>query len=255
MDFNLFQWLLVFLRASALLALFPIFSARNTPVQVRVALGAATALLIAPNLPGLPLAAPATVLGLMELFLKEIGAGLLIGFMSRMIFFALDFAGGLMSAEIGLLFSPDPDPFSSTETQAPGLILYYLAAMLMLSLDLHHWLLVAFQRSYTVLPAGGAHLQQALMLEVLKGSALIFRIALQIAAPVVAVSFIITLLFSVLGRAVPQMNVFSESFAIRALAGLSVFGLTMNLMASHISNYLRRLPDDLLRVAQLMGVG
>jgi flagellar biosynthesis protein FliR len=254
-DFNLFQWLLVFLRASALLTLFPLFSARNTPIHVRIALGATAALLIAPNLPDLPAAAPADLLDLIGLFMKEIGAGLLIGFVSRMIFYALDFAGGLMSAEIGLLFSPDPDPFSSTESQAPGLIMYYLAAMLMLSLDLHHWLLIAFQRSYVVLPPGAAHLQQALLLQVIKDSALVFRIALQIAAPVVAVSFIITMLFSVLGRAVPQMNVFSESFAIRALAGLSVFGLTVNLMASHISNYLRRLPDDLLLVAQMMGVG
>jgi hypothetical protein len=51
------------------------------------------------------------------------------------------------------------------------------------------------------------------------------------------------------------MNVFHESFTIRTLAGLSVFGLTLQLMSQHIINYLRRLPEDMLSVAQLLGSG
>ena len=62
-------------------------------------------------------------------------------------------------------------------------------------------------------------------------------------------------MFSVIGRAVPQMNIFVESLAFRILAGLMVFGLSLNLMAQHIVNYLRRLPEDLVRVAQLLGGG
>ena len=42
----------------------------------------------------------------------------------------------------------------------------------------------------------------------------------------------------------PQMNVFAESFPIKSLAGLFVFGMTVTLMASHITNYLRRLPGE-----------
>ena len=45
------SWLMVFLRASGMLAVFPLFSPSNLPVQVRVALGALMALLIAPALP------------------------------------------------------------------------------------------------------------------------------------------------------------------------------------------------------------
>jgi flagellar biosynthesis protein FliR len=77
-------------------------------------------------------------------------------------------------------------------------------------------------------------------------------VALQISAPVIAVSFVITLVFSVFSRAVPQMNVFSESFSFRIVGGLIVFGFTLQLTAQHVLNYLRRLPDDLLRVGQLL---
>jgi flagellar biosynthesis protein FliR len=56
-----------------------------------------------------------------------------------------------------------------------------------------------------------------------------------------------------LGRAVPQMNVFAESFGFRIVGGLIVFGFTLDLTAQHVTNYLERLPDDLLAVAQMMG--
>jgi flagellar biosynthesis protein FliR len=48
---NLANWLMVFLRASSMLAVFPIFSARNFPVQLRLALGALLAGMVAATLP------------------------------------------------------------------------------------------------------------------------------------------------------------------------------------------------------------
>ncbi len=254
MDFGLANWMCVFVRAGALLSVFPLFSSQNFPIQVRLALGASLAFLVAPTLP------PAPVAGLslgatITLIAGEVGIGLVLGFASRMVFYAIDFAGGIIATEIGLTFSPNMNPFSNAQQDSPGLVLYFLAAMLMLSLDLHHWLLVAFQRTYQFLPIGHAGLREALFEDILRRSSGIFLLAVQLAAPIIAVSFLMSLVFSVLGRAVPQMNVFVESFSFRLLIGLGVFGLTLNLMAQHLLNYLRRLPDDLLRVAQLLNPG
>jgi flagellar biosynthetic protein FliR len=151
-----------------------------------------------------------------------------------------------------------PQEFSSLtggNAMAPSMALYWLALMLLLSLDLHHWMIAGFERSYALVPIGGAHLSEGLLLDVVGRSLKVFVIALQVAAPVMAVSFIITLVFAVLSRAVPQMNVFSESFPVRTLAGLLTFGLTCNFMAQHIANYLRRLPEDMLSVARWAGTG
>ena len=162
-----------------------------------------------------------------------------------MIFFALDIAGTIISTEIGLQLPTSLNPMSGAQMNSAGSLLYYLAAMLWLNLDLHHWMLVGLQRTYSFLPVGGAHLSAGLLPDVISRTSQIFLIALQLSAPIMAVSFIISLVFSVLGRAVPQMNVFQESFVFRILIGLSVFGLTMNLMSQHIINFLRRLPEDM----------
>lgn len=251
---DLTNWMMVFLRVSAMLSIFPVFSATNFPVQLRLALGALLAAFICPVLPPAPVQ-NLDLWGLVGAMAMEVCIGLALGFASRMIFFALDLTAAIISTEIGLQLPASLNPMSGAQSNSAGAILYYLAAMLWLNLDMHHWMLAGLQKTYTFLPMGGAHLSAALMTDMVARTSQIFLIALQLSAPIMAVSFIISLVFSVLGRAVPQMNIFHESFVFRILIGLSVFGLTMQLMSQHIINFLRRLPEDVLQVAQLLGAG
>jgi flagellar biosynthetic protein FliR len=241
-------------RVGAFLSVLPFFSATNFPVRLRVALAALTALLLTPSLPAFP-RHDLSLISTFGLMAEEGGIGLLLGFTARMVFYAVDLAGGLIATEMGLNLGSVFNPLTGSQTQAPASIMFFLAAVVMLTLDLHHWMLVGFERTYSVLPVGGAHLSGALLTVVVGQSANIFWVALQIAAPIIAVSFVITVVFAVLSRAVPTMNVFAESFAFRTMCGLAVFGLTMQLMAQHVLNYLRRLPDDLMSMAQLLGAG
>ncbi|HTA31176.1 MAG TPA: flagellar biosynthetic protein FliR [Candidatus Cybelea sp.] len=248
---ELTNWLMVFLRASSMLAVFPIFSARNFPTQLRLALGALLALMVAATMPADAVQA-SDFWGLAGQMAVEVGLGLLIGFVSRMIFYTLEIVGSIVSTEIGLSIPPGFNPLDEMQMTAASSMLYYLAAVLWLTMDMHHWMLIAFKKTYLYVPIGAAHMSQALVTDMITRTAGIFVIALQMSAPLLAVSFIISLIFAVLGRAVPQMNVFAESFAVRPLVGLSVFGLTLDLMSEHIMNYMRRLPEDMLRVAQAL---
>jgi flagellar biosynthetic protein FliR len=247
-----YNWVLVFLRMSAFLLVLPFFSATNFPIAMRVALGAFSALLLAPLLPPVALGGLSffTVFGVM---IQEVTIGLLLGFVSRMVFYAADLAGNIIATEIGLNMGSIFNPMTKQSSPVPSTILFFMAAIVMVTMDLHHWALVGFQQTYLVLPIGGAHLNNSLFEAVVSHTSRIFVVALQISAPVIAVAFIVMTVFSVLSRAVPQMNVFILSFPFRIGAGLAVFGFTLQLTAQHVMNYLHKLPDDLLNVARLMG--
>lgn len=251
METELQNWIFAFVRAGAFLTLLPVFSAASVPVTLRVLLAAMLAFLVGPTLGPVP-ASPGFFSSIGRLVAEAL-IGLTLGFTTRLVFGAFEVAGQLITSELGLNLSSIVNPISTAPTQAPGMMLFLLATVLMFALDLHHWLIVGFVKSYAVLPVGGAHLREAVFEHLLKQTANMFVIAIQMAAPIMAVSFVVTLVFSVLGRAVPQMNVFSESFALRITAGLVVFALTLPLIAEHMSNALRRMPDDVLRVAQWLG--
>jgi flagellar biosynthesis protein FliR len=253
MELDYYNWLLVFLRASAFLLVLPFFSAVNFPVTVRVAIGALTALLLAPLLPAFSLD-KLDFISLLGVMIREVSIGLLLGFVSRMVFYAADLAGSVISTEMGLNLATILDPMNQQSSQIAGTILFYIASMVMLALNLHHWVLLGFERTYEVLPMGGAHLNSALFETIVAQTSRIFVVAVEISAPVIAVAFVVTLVFSLLGRTVPQMNVFSEMLGFRIVGGLIVFGFTLQLTSQYVVNYLHRLPDDLLTVAQMLGV-
>jgi len=252
MDFgDLNSWMLVFLRASGLMAVFPIISGKNVPIRIRVMLTVLFSFLIHPSLPAVNLG-DVPFLGLMGLFTREILVGLAIGFFSRLLFFGLEIAGVVIAFQMGLQVSNSINPVSETQTQTPGTILHYLGALIFLSLDLHHWTLMGFYRSFELVPFGTAEIPEGLLHHVVSRTGDLFNLALLLAAPTLAVALIITFIFAILGRAVPQMNVFGESFAVRTLAGLGVFGLTISLMARHIITFLNTLPNDLETVIQFL---
>jgi flagellar biosynthesis protein FliR len=249
-DFD--NWMLVFLRVSAFLLVLPFFSMSNFPVTMRVAVGAIIAMLIAPLLPAFPLGRLGfiSVLGVM---IQEVSVGLLFGFSARMIFYAVDIAGSVVSTELGLNLASILDPISQQSSQIAGTILMFLATIVMFTLNLHHWMLLSLARTYDVLPIGTAHLSNLVFENIVRQTSHVFTLTLQIAAPLIAVSFVINLVFAVLSRAVPQMNVFSEMFGFRVIGGMIVLGYTLQLTAQYVSNYLNRLPDDLLYLAQTLG--
>jgi flagellar biosynthetic protein FliR len=251
MEFDFYNWFLVFMRMGAFLMVLPFFSATNFPAMLRVGLAALAALLLAPQLPPLAIS-HLDLLGLVGLCVREIAIGLLFGFFARAVFFTADVAGIIISNELGLSMGSIMDPSSRQPEQVPGLILFFLATITMLSLDLHHGLLLGFAKSFELLPLGAGHLSTSLFETVVARIGQIFVVAVQISAPVMAVSFCITIFFAVMSRAVPQMNVFAESFGIRIAGGLIVFGFTLQIAAQYIANGLQRLPDDLMGFAQLL---
>lgn len=246
------NWWMAFLRIGGLMALFPVFSAPVVSPRLRVALAAMVAFFLAPAMPELTTAGW-RMTDLILVTFQEILVGLLLGFVCRMLFFALEIAGSIITSEIGLSLPPSFNPLTSSQATIPGVLLNYLATVIWLCLDMHHWLLVGIQRTYALVPVAQAHLSEMLVRGVMSWMGWLFLAALQIAAPVLALSFILSLVFSVLGRAVPQMNVFSGSFAIRILAGLMLFAAATQVMGLNIANHVRRLPDDLLRLAQVLG--
>jgi flagellar biosynthetic protein FliR len=251
--FDVVTWFLAFARLGAILALFPIFTG-NVPVILRISLSALVAFLVLPGLPVVD-SSQMGIAAIVRLMVIEISTGLLLGFICRMVFHAIELGAGVAASEMGLSMSNIFNPVSQEMVSTPSVLLYWLAVMLLFSLDMHHWLLAGFQRSFEAVPIGGAGLSKALYTEVIARGGQVFFVAVQMVAPVLACSFLVTLVFSLLGRVVPQMNVFAESFPVKSLAGLFVFGMTCTLMATHITNYLKRLPGDFMRVAQLLGTG
>jgi len=239
---------LIFTRATGMILLMPIFSGQMIPRQARIALAFLLGLTLAPiSLPDFPL--PDTWIGGGLQIAHELAVGAIMGLVSRLIFYALEVAGEYISVAVGLSLSANIDPITRDHASPANTMLVSLSTILFLATNAHLWCLLAFARSFEIISpnaALGAHSADVLIVN----TGRIFLIALQISAPMLAISFLVNLCFATLGRAAPSLNVFVLSFPVQILAGLFLFGLTLTLTAHQIMNVLRQIPELMLEAVR-----
>lgn len=246
-DRDVFVWMMAFVRTGGLFAMLPVFSGKGMPVPVRVALAAFLSWTVAATLRSL-VVVPADLGGLVLALVHELIIGLLMGLGARLVFFALEMAGQLVSTEMGLAMSSQIDPISQNNPTAIGLAMFYLGALLFLLSGAHHYVFAAFMRSFELSPPGQIAFHASAGEVFVRSTGNIFLVAVQIAAPLMAVNFMVTLTFAILGKAAPSMNVFAESFAARILVGLTLLGLSLGVTAQLVLSELRQTPELMLRL-------
>jgi flagellar biosynthetic protein FliR len=195
---------IVFLRVGAAMALLPGFGERSVPARVRLALAFAFTLIVAPGAATGPLPESFGLTFALRLLATETLAGLLIGIVLRLMILALEIAGAVaaQSTSLAQLFpgAAEPQPVVSHILVWAGLALAMMAG-------LHIRLCEIFLASYSILPVGGvpaATVMKAWALGHIGGA---FSLAVQIAAPFVAISFLYNVALGLINRAVPQLMV------------------------------------------------
>ena len=134
-----------FLRVLAVFTAAPIFSSRAIPLRARIAL----ALLIAfAAQPSLPSQLPINLNGpdALGAVVQQVGIGLTIGFVVRLVFAVFELAGEVVGFQMGLNFASFFDPSFNAQTSATARFYGYMASLLFIVLNGHLMVLMAVIR-------------------------------------------------------------------------------------------------------------
>ena len=227
----LFAWMMVMLRAIGIILQLPIIANRPLPIPVRLGLGICLATLLAGMVPAarMPLSGwELTVACALEILL-----GLAMGFIARLVFAAIEMAGRIISTEIGLNATPGLGAPEPANEPVAGLLSTF-AVVLFFMFGGHQSVLTAFVRSFHFAPAGQAAFAAGSPELMIQATARVIELGVRIAAPFIAMNFLVTLSFAALGRAVPKMHVFIVSFSARALTGFALLSGAGALIASYL---------------------
>jgi flagellar biosynthetic protein FliR len=236
-------------RALGIVMLLPTLGASQMPPTLRmgIALGLASILYgIVPHVAS----PPETVFAFMVAGGAEIVLGLAMGFIGRLSFGAVEMAGRVMTQEIGLGGIPGIDTPRPSQEPLAALLTMYAGLLFFLS-GSHLGCLAAFARSFDFAPAGQAAFGATSGRHLIWATGHVVELGFRIAAPFIAMNFLINLAFSVLGRAVPRMNVFVVSYSLRSMVGLGLLASAGMLVARYMCQEFSELPGRMLELLPL----
>jgi len=206
---NVEIFFLSIVRISGMLVLAPVFSRREIPVPVRVWFGVLIAFVM---LPGNILNHITETEGFFSLALyaiNEFFIGLTLGFVAFTFISAMFLAGRMIDTQMGFGMVNVFDP--QTNVQIPVMSNFYNIFLILLFLILngHHMLIKALKFSFERVPIGLSITFDSVFIErFVEVYVQFFVLAFQFSAPVIATIFLANVLFGVLARTMPQMNIF-----------------------------------------------
>jgi len=241
----------MFLRFGGLMLVFPLFVMARIPVKVRMALALMIGIMLAGYVPSGPNWRAVGMSEMASIVFFELCSGVMMGLVCRMVYYALEIAGLRISTDSGLFITMNFSGMEGIPQQAPSIILFLLASIMMVAMELHYFIIEAAQASYQFLPIGGGQFHGGIINHFGGLIGKVFLMGVMISAPVMTIGFMVNVIMSLMGRAVAKINVFSESFSIRLICGIGVFGATIAVMAEYIANFIRTIPNSLLITARI----
>ena len=220
-------FMMVAARLGGMIMFQPVLAANSLPRQVRVLFILGLGVLLTP-LVGSIETVPDTVLGLIIALAGELLLGLLVGLVPAIIFIGMQMGGTLIAQESGLAFGQIADPSSGLQLSVLSSLYGQLIAIVFLIAGGHRVLLAACLDSFQTIPllgdAGLATVGAEMLVDAL---ALGTALAVRVAAPAVLTLFLVNLALGFISRTVPQLNIATIGFSLKALVGFVVMAVAL----------------------------
>ena len=249
---QLLAFILVLVRVSGIILTAPVFGSSSTPPQIKVVLSLMLAMILYPFIPHITVF-PDRPDHYILLISSELLIGAVLGIIGRFLFGAVEFAGTVIGFQMGLAMANVLDPQSQEQISLVGRFESVTATLIFLAIDGHLIFIQAMVRSYTILPPGGANINQPLIDKLTELSASVFVIGLQIGAPLIVALFLANAIIGLLARSVPQIQVFIVGFPLTIMLGLLFLLFGMPFFAQAVRQMFEMLDTQIFNALKLLG--
>jgi len=234
---RLLGFFIILTRVSAFFMVLPIFGQRGIPVRIKVAMVVFVSLFF---LMIKPVAINPAEIGLFEaviLLCAEAIYGLALGLILAILFSAVKIGGRIIERQMGFAMAQTLDPLSGEMEGPLGMLLESVFILLFLSANGHHLFFLALSGSFESFPPGSAPTAQILAKGVVEAGSVMFMAGLRLAAPLLAVFFLVLVILAVLARMVPEMDILFLSFPIRIGMGLLLITLILPFLNGFVKEF------------------
>lgn len=241
-----YLYVLIFARVGSILMLMPALGEQVIPARMRLGFALVFAAVLYPLVsPTLP-AFGGDVLQALVYLLHEIAIGLILGAITRLVTLAASVAGATIAYQVGLSGALGADPSNGgIQGVIIGSFLSMLGVALIFATNLHHVALYAIRDSYMIFSPTQEIMWGDAAQMAIKATSAAFVIGIQMSAPFLVLGLVFYLGMGLLGRMMPQLQVYFVAMPATIWVGMALFALLLTMMMgwylTHFENELATL--------------
>jgi flagellar biosynthetic protein FliR len=175
----------------------------------------------------------------------EILLGISIGMAVNLIFVGLQMAGQISGYQMGMALARVMDPSAGQQVPLLAQFFQLFAFLIFLTINAHHWFLMALADSFQLVPPFGFKISGSLIEQLIQVAGNMFVIAIKVGAPVIAALLLTSIAFGLIARTVPQMNVFFVAMPLKIIIGLLFIGFSLPYLSSFLKAVFKTLGNTI----------
>ncbi|WDP87282.1 MAG: flagellar biosynthetic protein FliR [Desulfobacter sp.] len=248
-------FMLVLMRISVFLFMFPLFSSNVFPNPLKLGLALVLSLLFYAVVPVDLERFPMDIISTGLLIAAEFAIGMTLALCLRAFFGAVQLAGQVIGFQIGFAMINVLDPQTGANVSIMDQIGYWVCVVVFMVLNGHHIVIMSMIDSFELVHMGFFMLHPALLEKVLEVGGNLFLLSIKIGAPVIAALTFVNVGFGLISKFSPQMNVMIVAFPVKIVVGLLFFGVTLEIIGLMTREYLEPFRKLMLYLLFYMGGG
>lgn len=247
-------FMLVLTRVSSFIAFFPLFSKKQLPNLVKVGMAASLSIFwvgeINATVDTSGVQELTSVTGVM-MVIKEMIIGTILSIALGLFFWPSRIAGAYVGQELGLSLASISDPGSQDSSTLVTRLFDTFVILIFFSINLHHFVILVIHESFQrfLTSANLFQLPTEYLVQSLNAAS---DYGLLIAAPLMILFMMVTLVLAFLNKAAPSLNLFSVGMSLRAGLGVFCLFLFSPILFGAMQSYLFRVQEDIEEFLRLM---
>ncbi|NMF03307.1 fused FliR family export protein/FlhB family type III secretion system protein [Clostridium beijerinckii] len=184
--------------------------------------------------------------------ISEIMSGLILGYITNLIFQVVKLAGEWMDIHAGFSMVSVLDPTTQTTSTLLGNLSYFVSLAFFFIIDGHHVVINMLVESTKIVPIGKTIVYQETLMGVMKTIFDYFALGVKIAIPIVLIIVITDVCLGLISRTVPTIPIMIFGMPIKNLLGLITYIILLPLMLKLIGTAIYNLPSIFREIINLI---
>lgn len=183
---------------------------------------------------------------------SEVMTGLILGYITNLIFQIVRFAGAWMDIHVGFSMVTIFDPTSRTSSSLLGNLSYFVSLVFFFIVDGHHLIINMLAESLNIIPIGKTIVYQETLMGIMETIFNLFTLGIKIAIPIVLIIVITDVCLGLISRTVPAFPVMFLGLPVKAMLGIITYVILLPMMLKLVGSAIYNLPNIMKEIVNLI---